>query len=172
MTKEQLRKNWRRGFAVALTAAMVANSTLPSAAFAAEFIAPDAEEEEISLQDDTQTEESFSSLSTEQAACFIKKSLVYCPLCMEKHGFHSYYHQISRIKKCPWHPHISLVKDPNRLYLVKTGRADYAYGYTDPEKITEKSPCFTTDKLPELMLPKFPYKHVYLCGAQEEYRAS
>ena len=41
MTKEQLRKNWRRGFAVALTAAMVANSTFPSAAFAAEFTSPD-----------------------------------------------------------------------------------------------------------------------------------
>ncbi|MBU5680711.1 MBG domain-containing protein [Blautia sp. MSJ-9] len=53
MTKEQLRKNWRRGFAVALTAAMVANSTLPSAAFAAEFTSPDVEEE-ISLQDNTQ----------------------------------------------------------------------------------------------------------------------
>ena len=41
MTKEQLRKNWRRGFAVALTAAMVANSIVPSATFAAEFTSPD-----------------------------------------------------------------------------------------------------------------------------------
>ena len=54
MTKEQLRKNWRRGFAVALTAAMIANSTLPATTFAAEFTAPDVEEE-ISLQDNTQT---------------------------------------------------------------------------------------------------------------------
>lgn len=41
MTKEQSRKNWRRGFAVALTAAMVANSTLPATTFAAEFTSPD-----------------------------------------------------------------------------------------------------------------------------------
>lgn len=111
--------------------------------------------------------EIFSSLSTKQASCFMQKHLIYCPICMEKHGFHSYYHQIAGMKKCPWHPHISLVTDPDRLYLVKTGSEDYAYGYTDPAKITEKSPCFTMDKLPEPILPKFPYKHVYLCGGQE-----
>ena len=60
MKKEQLRKKWRRSFVIALTAAMVVNSVVPGTiAYAAEFTAPDSEDEivqEATQEDSVQTE--------------------------------------------------------------------------------------------------------------------
>lgn len=60
MKKEQLRKKWRRSFVIALTAAMVVNSVVPGTiAYAAEFTAPDSEDEivqEATQEDSAQTE--------------------------------------------------------------------------------------------------------------------
>lgn len=60
MKKEQLRKKWRRSFVIALTAAMVVNSVVPGTiAYAAEFTAPDSEDEivqEATQEDSFQTE--------------------------------------------------------------------------------------------------------------------
>lgn len=60
MKKEQLRKKWRRSFVIALTAAMVVNSVVPGTiAYAAEFTAPDSEDEivqEATREDSVQTE--------------------------------------------------------------------------------------------------------------------
>ena len=41
----EFRKNWRRSFAVVLTATMVANSALPASAFASDFTSPEVETE-------------------------------------------------------------------------------------------------------------------------------
>ena len=60
MKKEQLRKKCRRSFVIALTAAMVVNSVVPGTiAYAAEFTAPDSEDEivqEATQEDSAQTE--------------------------------------------------------------------------------------------------------------------
>lgn len=60
MKKEQLRKKWRRNFVIALTAAMVVNSVVPGTiSYAAEFTAPDSEDEivqEATQEDSAQTE--------------------------------------------------------------------------------------------------------------------
>ncbi len=60
MKKEQLRKKWRRSFVIALTAAMVVNSVVPGTiAYAAEFTAPDSEDEivqEATQEDSAQAE--------------------------------------------------------------------------------------------------------------------
>lgn len=60
MKKEQLRKKWRRSFVIALTAAMVVNSVVPGTiSYAAEFTAPDSEDEivqEATQEDSAQTE--------------------------------------------------------------------------------------------------------------------
>ena len=60
MKKEQLRKKWRRSFVIALTAAMVVNSVVQGTiAYAAEFTAPDSEDEivqEATQEDSAQAE--------------------------------------------------------------------------------------------------------------------
>ena len=78
MANKELQKKWKRGGAIVLTAAMIANTALPGAAYASEFTAPEGEvtefsaestEEAAQVEDSTETFSAgdSASASTEQA---------------------------------------------------------------------------------------------------------
>ena len=52
----------------------------------------------------------------EYAPRLFSRKLYYCPECM-KLGYHSYLHQLSEIKRCPFHPEEKLLMDYRETYI-------------------------------------------------------
>ena len=108
----------------------------------------------------------FQGLSTDQASCFIEQNLKYCPVCLSRYGFHSYYHQLTGIEECPWHPEEKLITDKTRSYIITSGKS-YAYGYEAFAKMDLLSPCLTEELPFPKNLPDLPYHMVYISAPQE-----
>ena len=97
---------------------------------------------------------------------FIEQNLKYCSVCLSRYGFHSYYHQLTGIEECPWHPEEKLITDKTRSYIIASGKS-YAYGYEAFSNIYLLSPCLTEElPFPE-NLPDLPYNMVYISAPQE-----
>ena len=108
----------------------------------------------------------FQGMSADQASCFIEQNLKYCPVCLSRYGFHSYYHQLTGIEECPWHPEEKLITDKTRSYIIASGKS-YAYGYKAFSKMDLLSPCLTEElPFPE-NLPDLPYNMACISAPQE-----
>lgn len=55
----------------------------------------------------------------------IRNNVRICPVCMKKYGYHSYYHQLSWIDKCPWHD--CKLEDTEVFYGIMN-KSDYCFG--------------------------------------------
>ena len=93
------------------------------------------------------------------APYFIEKNLCYCPVCLEKHAFHSLLHQIRGIETCPWHPKQKIVRSDNLKFAI-TGTDKYAYSSKSIDGIRQHFPA-DTPPLPEISQVKIPYKKIF-----------
>ena len=55
--------------------------------------------------------------SKQGIAAFISSKIMYCPQCM-KNGYHSILHQLKGIRKCPFHPNVSMISYLKQSYIL------------------------------------------------------
>lgn len=55
----------------------------------------------------------------------IRNNVYICPICMKKYGYHSYYHQLSWIDRCPWH---DCPLEETDIFYGLTNMANYCFG--------------------------------------------
>ena len=60
---------------------------------------------------------------------FISKQLKFCPKCMEN-GYHSVFHQLKGVRKCPFHPEVTLVTYIKQMYLIGK-QSEFEYNKTN-----------------------------------------
>lgn len=100
-----------------------------------------------------------SKYQNKKMPLLIPENLIYCPVCMEEHGFHSFLHQINGMNECPWHSGQKLVKSTDLMYRIARS-PQYAYGKEKPNDIDAPLPM-VSPSLEEIKTFTSPYKNIF-----------